>query len=176
MSIPENSTPPDKMAGKKTLAEKIAGLTPAQRELYERKRRQLQKKEEKPRIPRLEGSGPWPATTDQSALWFIQQLDPATSAYNIGNGFRVKGKLDPALLERCLNIVAQRHQILRSVFKTINGRPYQVVTDMKLSVPVVDVSREPDPLAAARMAATHCRYSTRILQRGARSGRRPMPF
>jgi amino acid adenylation domain-containing protein len=154
MSIPENGTPPDKMAGKKTLDEKIAGLSPAQRDLYERKRRQLQKKEEKPRIPRLEGSGPWPATTDQSALWFIQQLDPATSAYNIGNGFRVKGKLDPALLERCFNIVAQRHQILRSVFKTINGRPYQVVTDMKLSVPVVDVSREPDPLAAARMAAT----------------------
>jgi len=109
MSIQESSAPSAEIAGKKTLAERIASLTPEQRALYERKRRELQKKEEKPRIPRLEGSGPWPASTDQAALWFIQQLEPNTSAYNIGNGFRVKGKLDPALLEHCLNVVAQRH-------------------------------------------------------------------
>src|SRR6267378_1821927 len=104
-------------SGKKSLAERVAGLTPEQRELYESRRselrrRELQKrelpKEEKPRIQRLEGRGPWPATTDQAALWFIQQLDPSTSAYNIGNGFRLQGRLDVALLERCLNEVAQR--------------------------------------------------------------------
>ncbi|HZU32986.1 MAG TPA: condensation domain-containing protein, partial [Candidatus Angelobacter sp.] len=136
-------------SGKKTLAERIAGLTPEQRALYERKRRELQKKESAPRIPRLQGNGPWPASTDQTALWFIQQLEPNTSAYNIGNGFRVKGKLDPALFEKCLNVVAQRHQILRTVFKAIEGKPFQFVTDVKLHVPVVDVRNEPDPEAAA---------------------------
>lgn len=153
MSIQEKSAPAPASTGKKSLAERIASLTPEQRALYERKRRELQK-EEKPRIPRLSGAGPWPATTDQSALWFIQQLEPSTSAYNIGNGFRVKGNLDPVLLERCLNIVAERHEILRSVFKEIDGRPYQIVTDMKLTVPVTDVSHEPDPVAAAHAAVT----------------------
>jgi pristinamycin I synthase-3/4 len=140
--------------GKKTLAERIAGLSPEQRAVYELKRRELQKKAASPRIPRLEGSGPWPASTDQTALWFIQQLEPTTSAYNIGNGFRVKGNLDVALFERCLNVVAQRHQILRTIFKTIDGKPFQFVTDMKLSAPVIDVRSEPDPEAAAHEVVT----------------------
>ncbi len=140
--------------GKKTLAERIAGLSPEQRAVYELKRRELQKKAASPRIPRLQGSGPWPASTDQTALWFIQQLEPTTSAYNIGNGFRVKGNLDVALFERCLNVVAQRHQILRTIFKTIDGKPFQFVTDMKLSAPVIDVRREPDPEAAAHEVVT----------------------
>ena len=140
--------------GKKTLAERIAGLSPEQRAVYELKRRELQKKAASPRIPRLEGSGPWPASTDQTALWFIQQLEPTTSAYNIGNGFRVKGSLDVALFERCLNVVAQRHQILRTIFKTIDGKPFQFVTDMRLSAPVIDVRSEPDPEAAAHKVVT----------------------
>lgn len=138
---------------KKTLAERIAGLSPEQRALYERKVRELQKKS-KPSIPRLQGSGPWPASTDQTALWFIQQLEPNTSAYNIGNGFRLKGKLDVQLFEKCLNVVAQRHQILRTVFREIGGKPYQFVTDMKLSAPVTDVRSEPEPEAAAHEVVT----------------------
>jgi amino acid adenylation domain-containing protein len=141
-------------SGKKTLAERIAGLSPEQRAVYELKRRELQKKAASSRIPRLQGSGPWPASTDQTALWFIQQLEPTTSAYNIGNGFRVKGNLDVALFERCLNVVAQRHQILRTIFKTIDGKPFQFVTDMKLSAPVIDVRSEPDPEAAAHEVVT----------------------
>lgn len=152
MSIQEKAAAVETGA-KKTLAERIASLTPEQRALYERKRRELQK-EERPRIPRLEGTGPWPATTDQSALWFIQQLEPNTSAYNIGNGFRMKGKLDPVLLERALNMVAQRHQILRTVFKAIDGKPFQFLTDTYLPVPVVDVSHEPDPITAAHAVVT----------------------
>jgi pristinamycin I synthase-3/4 len=140
-------------SSKKTLAERIARLSPEQRAVYELKRRELQKKSAT-RIPPLEGSGPWPASTDQTALWFIQQLEPNTSAYNIGNGFRVKGKLDVALFERCLNVVAQRHQILRTIFKTIDGKPFQFVTDVKLSAPVIDVRREPDPEVAAHEVVT----------------------
>ncbi len=154
MSIKETSAPPAEIAGKKTLAERIAGLTPEQRAVYELKRRELQKKAEKPRIPRLQGKGPWPASTDQAALWFIQQLEPNTSAYNIGNGFRMKGKLDVAVLERALNVVAQRHEILRSVFTTIDGRPFQIVTDRKLTSPLIDVSHAADPEAAAHAEVT----------------------
>ncbi|HEX4603978.1 MAG TPA: condensation domain-containing protein, partial [Candidatus Angelobacter sp.] len=140
--------------GKRTLAERIAKLSPEQRALYERKSSALQLKSAKPRIPRLQGSGPFPASTDQTALWFIQQLDPGTSAYNIGNGFRVKGNLDVVLFETCLNVVTQRHQILRTVFKAIDGKPFQFVTDMKFSVPVIDVRHQPDPEAAAHEAVT----------------------
>lgn len=153
MSVKDTGHMPALESGKKTLAERIAGLSPEQRTLYELKRRELQKKSAI-RIPRLEGSGPWPASTDQTALWFIQQLEPTTSAYNIGNGFRVKGKLDVALFEKCLNVVAQRHQILRTIFKAIDGKPFQFVTDMKLFAPVIDVRQEPDPEAVAHEVVT----------------------
>ena len=55
MSIKETGTAPVIDTGKKSLAERIAGLTPEQRVVYERKRRELQKKTEKPRIPRRPG-------------------------------------------------------------------------------------------------------------------------
>jgi pristinamycin I synthase 3 and 4 len=152
-------------SSKQTLAERIARLSPDQRAVYERKRREMQK-QSKPRIPRLEGCGPWPASTDQAALWFIQQLEPNTSAYNIGNGFRVKGRLDVALFEKCLNLVAQRHQILRTIFKEIDGKPYQLVTDMKLFAPVIDVRREPDPEAAAHKEVTRLIREPFDLERG----------
>ena len=140
-------------AEKKTLTERIAALTPEQRALYEAKRRLLQKKQE-PRIPRRSDSAPWAATTDQAALWFIQQLEPSTSAYNIGNGFRIRGKLDVKLFERCFNTVVRRHDILRTTFKSIDGRPFQVVNDVELTIPVTDVRDAADPEAAAYRAVT----------------------
>lgn len=140
-------------AGKKTLTERIAALTPEQRALYEAKRRLLQKNQE-PRIPRRSDPAPWAATTDQAALWFIQQLEPGTSAYNIGNGFRIRGKLDVKLFERCFNAVVRRHDVLRTTFKTIDGRPFQVVNDVDLTIPVTDVRDAADPEAAAYRAVT----------------------
>src|SRR5271154_1620915 len=137
----------------KSRAERIASLTPAQRELYELKRRALQPVDEL-RIPRRRGPGPWPASTDQAALWFIQQLEPSTSAYNIGNGFRLKGRLDVALLERCLNTMAQRHEILRTTFKSIDGQPYQVISDVTMTIPVVDVRNLVDPEVGAQETVT----------------------
>jgi hypothetical protein len=142
-----------KSAAMKTLAERIASLTPAQRSLFQIKTRQLSLQKDKPRIPKRQDPPPWPASTDQAALWFIQQLEPSTSAYNIGNGYRLYGKLDVALLERCLNIVAQRHEILRTRFVSIDGQPYQVVSDRQFKIPVTDVRHEPDPESAAHAKA-----------------------
>ncbi len=139
--------------GKKTLAERIAGLTSAQRALYELRTRHLGNEKEKPRIPLRQDPKPWLASTDQAALWFIQELDPATSAYNIGNGYRLRGKLDVALLERCLNQVTRRHHILRTTFTSVDGKPYQVLSDRQFTVPVTDVRSEPDPESAAQARA-----------------------
>ena len=44
-------------SGKKTLAERIAGLSPEQRAVYELKSRELQKKAASPRFPGCRGAG-----------------------------------------------------------------------------------------------------------------------
>ena len=43
------------------------------------------------RIPR---SGPLPVSAAQQRLWFLNQMDPGSTYYNIGGGLRLRGKLD----------------------------------------------------------------------------------
>ncbi|HET8770962.1 MAG TPA: amino acid adenylation domain-containing protein [Gemmatimonadaceae bacterium] len=57
-----------------------------------------------------------PATPTQSALWFIHQMDPAGSAYNIPLAFDLVGPLDVAALRSALETLVARHDILRSVY------------------------------------------------------------
>lgn len=68
-----------------------------------------------------------PLSYAQERLWFIDQLDPESSAYNLSFAIRMKGLLDSVVLERCLNEIVARHQILRSSFPSIEGRPKQKV-------------------------------------------------
>ena len=133
------------------LAQRIASLSPEQRALLERRRReQAAARPATGRIPKRQGDGPWPASTDQAALWFFHQLDPGTAAYNIGNGFRLRGALDVPLLERSLAAVIRRHEILRTTFQAIDGKPYQVIADhLDLAIPVTDLRHEEDPEATA---------------------------
>jgi amino acid adenylation domain-containing protein len=155
MSAEEDNSTPWAADGirKRTLAARIAALSPEQRALYLDRCRKLGKKSQESAIPRRKGLGPWPASTDQTALWFIQQLQPETAAYNIGNGFRLKGDLEVPLLERCLNDVVSRHEILRTTFKAIDGRPFQVIAPtLKLVIPVTDLRGTSDPESAAHAA------------------------
>lgn len=57
-----------------------------------------------------------PATPTQSALWFIHQMDPAGSAYNIPLAFDLAGPLDVAALRAALETLVARHEILRTVY------------------------------------------------------------
>ncbi len=140
------------------LAERIAHLTPEQRELYLHRKRKLQSHKPQPNLIRKrEGEGPWPASVDQAALWFFHQLDPDNYGYNIGNGYLVRGDLDILTFERAVNAMTDRHEILRTVFAEINGAPFQVIKPrLRVEVQVMDMRAipEPDRDAAALRALT----------------------
>ncbi|WP_125560655.1 non-ribosomal peptide synthetase, partial [Pseudoalteromonas rubra] len=65
----------------------------------------------------------------QQRMWFIDQLNPMSSAYNISQVFYIKGELDIAALNKSLNCVVERHHILRTHYSEFNGEPYQKVAD-----------------------------------------------
>jgi len=142
----------------KGLAERIAHLTPEQRALYERrKKRAFRHKPQRDTIRKREGTGPWPASTDQAALWFYHQLDPDNYGYNIGNGYLVRGPLDIAVFERAVNEMTRRHEILRTVFVEIDGAPYQdIKSELRVEVQVMDMLAIPESerRAAALRALT----------------------
>lgn len=75
-----------------------------------------------------------------------------TRPQNVEKTLHWSGVLDIEVLERSLNEVVRRHEILRTVFPQVDGRPTQVILpEMRIPVPVSDLSRR--PLGERREAA-----------------------
>jgi amino acid adenylation domain-containing protein len=141
------------------LAARLQGLSPQKRELLLRQLRQRAAGTPPPRpeiqpLPR-DGRG-FPLSYAQQRLWFLDQLEPGSAAYNMPAAVRLSGRLDEAALARAVAEVARRHEALRTTFASQDGRPVQrIAPPPALPLPVVDLSalggaRAPE---AAREAA-----------------------
>jgi amino acid adenylation domain-containing protein len=77
----------------------------------------------------------------QQRLWFFDQLEPHSSAYNLSLSLRHRGSLRASALERALREVARRHEVLRTTLTTVDGRPVpHVESESSVSLPVIDLS------------------------------------
>src|SRR5205085_1700998 len=63
----------------------------------------------------------------QQRLWFIDQLEPGSAAYNIPSAVRLRGRLDEQALQRSLNEIVRRHEVLRTSFPSQDGEPRQQI-------------------------------------------------
>jgi amino acid adenylation domain-containing protein/non-ribosomal peptide synthase protein (TIGR01720 family) len=90
-------------------------------------------------IPRAPQDGPLSFT--QQRFWFFQNLVPDTSAYHVCFGLRLQGALDRAVLQRAIDEIVRRHELLRTVFAAPDGQPKQSVLDAgPVPVPLTDLS------------------------------------
>jgi amino acid adenylation domain-containing protein len=81
-----------------------------------------------------------PLSFAQERLWFLYQLNPSSTAYNMHVAFRVRGPLDLVVLERALNALIARHAALRTTFVEVDGQPMQrVQAQAALTVQVTDL-------------------------------------
>ncbi|MCG6136134.1 MAG: amino acid adenylation domain-containing protein [Nostoc sp. LLA-1] len=81
-----------------------------------------------------------PLSFAQNRLWFIDQLQPGNSAYNIFEAIRLKGSLNLTALEQSINEIIRRHEILRTQFIAVDGQPVQVIIpDLQLNLPLIDL-------------------------------------
>lgn len=79
-------------------------------------------------------------TYAQQRLWFLDKLNPGSSAYNNSSVFQLLGPLDVELLEAALNHLVCRHEILRTVFDDDDGRPLQIVlAEQLIYIELVDL-------------------------------------
>ena len=93
---------------------------------------------------RTEGRPRSPLSFSQERMWFLHQLRPDGSSYNMYGAVKVPGRLHPALLERAINQLVARHAPLRTAFVAREGTPQQVVIpELTVHLPVVDYRSEP---------------------------------
>jgi hypothetical protein len=101
---------------------KIQQLSPEKRILLEQRLRQATKSDTD-RIPRRTPQDPRALSFGQQQLWLVDQLSPGTTAYNVPYPIRVRGALSRDALERALNDIVGRHEVLRTLFVNFRGQP-----------------------------------------------------
>ncbi len=91
------------------------------------------------------GRDTFPLSFAQQRLWFLDQWSPESAAYNSPVVLRLSGPLDPAAMARAVSEVVRRHEALRTVFPSLEGRPVQVVQPpADVPLPVDDLSPLPE--------------------------------
>ena len=70
-----------------------------------------------PIVSRADAGAPVVLSPAQRRLWILSSLDPDNTAYNLASMFRITGQLDQDALQRALNALERRHEILRTVYR-----------------------------------------------------------
>ena len=128
------------------LTERLKDLSPEQKKLLELKLKR--QSIDLLQIPITQeyrkGYDPFPLSFGQERLWFLQQLDPHNSAYNLLRVTRLSGELDRQALARAINEIVRRHQVLRTIFGFEGARPIQVILpDLSLPLAGIDLTGLP---------------------------------
>ncbi len=85
-----------------------------------------------------------PLSFSQDRLWFLDQLMPGSTAYNLPGLLRLRGPLRVDLFRQALHLIVQRHETLRTRFESIDGQARQIVeSEVELPMPLTDLSQGP---------------------------------
>jgi amino acid adenylation domain-containing protein len=134
------------------LAERIANLSPEQRELLERRLKKGDVELSKLLILPRSREGAGPLSFAQQRVWFHEQLDPGGVAYNLLYPVQFAGRLNVGALEKSLCEIVRRHEVLRTTFRQSGHEPTLVVSPSgELAITNVDLSALAGPEQQSRV-------------------------
>ena len=120
------------------LKEKLSKLSPAQRA-------QLMHKlaEQQTTLRVVKDRSVLPLSFSQQRLWFLNQLEPGGTNYNITRAYRIRGPLAIGALRRSFNEIIRRHESLRTTFTIYSDAPVQVISpEFELEIPLLEANDE----------------------------------
>src|SRR5439155_5187095 len=95
-----------------------------------------------------------PLSFAQQRLWFLDQLEPGSAAYNIPAALRIRGRLDVEALRRTIETMVERHEALRTTFVSDGGEPLQEIhAPTAWALPCVDLDAGADLQARVQAEA-----------------------
>ena len=98
---------------------------------------------------------PAPLSPAQQRIWFLQQMEPEGTVFNIAQTLRLRGVVDTDALDRAFVEIVRRHHVLRSVFELREGEPVQVVGPAPATLLRVEDAIDPNPADEARRRMAH---------------------
>jgi amino acid adenylation domain-containing protein len=92
-------------------------------------------------IPPRDRAHPYPLSTEQRRLWFIEQLNAGIPVYNEAEAVRLLGELNAGAMELALNVIVARHEALRTTIQVTDNGPVGVVHESwPLQLKKIDLS------------------------------------
>jgi len=72
----------------------------------------------------------FPCSVAQERFWLLDRLEPGNPSYNVAVRWQLQGHTDPELLERAWREIIARHEVLRTRFLEVDGKPIQRVAPL----------------------------------------------
>ncbi|CAG0936136.1 surfactin family lipopeptide synthetase A [Thermoflexales bacterium] len=143
------------MLGTEASSSERSHLSAAKRALLEKLKRGEPVRSVSSRVIPSRSISNWvPASFGQERLWFLDQLEPNTTAYLIPVSVRLSGELDIFAFQQSLDQVIQRHESLRTSFASVEGQPRQVIApQINLELPIVDLRNLPAAVREAKASS-----------------------
>ncbi len=147
------------------LSKRIVSLSPEQRGVLAKKLKMTRQVSSagSNRIPTSRRPADLPLSYAQQRLWFLDQLRPGDTTYNIPAAVRLRGRLRVQALQEALSEIVRRHEILRTTFPAVDGKPRQVISPaQRIHLPLVSLthlSEDEREQEARRFAVTEGRRS-----------------
>jgi amino acid adenylation domain-containing protein/thioester reductase-like protein len=126
------------------LRKRLGALTPAQRRLLERRiaarRRAAGAGALAAPIEKAAGDGPYPLSWSQERFWFLERLEPGNPAHHLPGIALLAGPLDVDAFRAALELLVERHAILRTIYDDTPDGPLQrVLPSAPLFFEIVDL-------------------------------------
>jgi len=102
-------------------------------------------------LPR-DRTAPCPLSPAQRRLWFMEQLNPDARVYNEAEAVKLVGELNVGAMERALNLIIERHEILRTTVELTDSEPIAIVHESwPILIKKIDLSMLPAPEGQAEV-------------------------